>query len=112
MTAQGQISIAANALVANIISGQMVEFLPTDSYVQIALNQAVTGLIATVKADQDLILEDTGSSNLLVKTTSPIFPDDFFLEFAVSGGSRLLISARNTTAAAINLFYSIRTSNI
>jgi len=108
MTISGQTNVAASATVNNILAGSIYEFLADDAYVEVGLNQAVTGIIATVKCDNVIALEDFGTSNILVKTTSPIYPDDYVLNMACLAGSRLSTSLRNTTAAAVNVFWSFR----
>lgn len=102
----GQRSIAAGATVANLISGQVYEFIPDDSMVEIGMVQTVTGLIASVSCDQNIALQDVGESNLLVKATSPVYPDDYALEFECVAGSRLLLAVRNPTGGAIVVFYA------
>jgi len=108
MTTSGSVLVAANGAVTNVVSGSIFEFIPDDAEVEIGLNQSASGVIGRVACDSEIALEDTGTTNLLVKSTLPIYPDDYLLNFLCVGGSRLTINLRNTTATAITVLWAVR----
>jgi len=108
MTTSGSVSVPANGAVTNVVSGSIFEFIPEDSEVEIGLNQTLSGVIGRVACDSEIALEDMGTTNLLVKGTLPIYPDDFILNFLCVGGSRLTINLRNTTSTAIVVLWAVR----
>lgn len=100
MLIQKNTSIAANATNDNVNSGDQYEFAPFRSIVEVGLNQSVTGLEVDVLCGSRSI-----STRIipLIKTTAPIWPDDFLVKFGAQRGERVIVRARNTTAGAINL---------
>ena len=97
---QKEISIAANAVNDNIISGSSFEFLRRNSIVSIGMVGSAAGLVANVQSGADIVLEE---SPLLVKTTMPTVPDDMYYNDVGAGGDRLVIRVRNTTAGALTV---------
>jgi len=96
---QKQISIGANAVNDNILSGSSFEFLRTNSVVSIGMTADATGLVANIQSGADIVLEE---SPLTVKVNAmPVIPDDFFYNDVGVAGDRLVIRVRNTTAGAI-----------
>jgi hypothetical protein len=106
--AYGQRALLTLTSVANLLTGQVYENIPEDSLIEIGLTQSATGLIAGIACDSDIVLQDIGESNILVKTTAPIYPDDFNFNFVCVGGSRLFIAIRNPTAGTLTVFYGVR----
>ena len=97
---QKEISVAANAVEDNIISGSSFEFLRSNAIVSIGLTGSATGLVANIQSGADIILEE---SPLLVKASMPIIPDDMYYNDAGIQGDRLVIRVRNTTAGALTV---------
>lgn len=97
---QKEISIAANAVNDNILSGSSFEFLRSNSVISAGLVGSATGLVANIQSGADIVLEE---SPLLVKTTMPIIPDDMYYNDVGVGGDRLVIRVRNTTAGALTV---------
>ena len=95
---QKEVSVAANAVVDNLISGSSFEFLRGNAVVSIGLAGAATGLVASIQSGSDIVLEE---SPILVKTTMPTIPDDMYYNDAGIQGDRLVLRIRNTTGAAI-----------
>jgi len=105
---QGQRAILTVTSVANLLSGQVYEFIGEDSLVEIGMSQNVTGLIASVSCDNNIAMQDVGESNIVVKATAPIYPDDMFISFECVAGSRLIIAVRNPTGGTITVMYAGR----
>ena len=99
-TIQKEVSVAANATVDNLISGSSFEFLRGNAVVSIALVGSATGLVASIQSGSDIVLEE---APLLVKTTMPTIPDDFYYNDVGVSGDRLVLRIRNTTAGALTV---------
>jgi len=97
---QKEVSVAANAVIDNLISGSSFEFLRSNAVVSIGITGAATGLVASIQSGSDIVLEE---SPILVKTTMPIIPDDMYYNDAGVMGDRLVIRIRNTTGGAITV---------
>ena len=97
---QKEVSVGANAVVDNILSGSSFEFLRSNAVVSIGLTGSATGLVANIQSGADIILEE---SPLLVKTTMPTVPDDMYYNDVGVQGDRLVIRVRNTTAGALTV---------
>lgn len=115
---KGRRSIAAGGFVANLLTGQVFENIDHDANVEIALISATaaadpaTGIIAQVSCDGDIVLQDINEPNLLVKATSPVYPDDFIITLQCVGGSRVFLQVRNNSIGAIVVFYDVRVQPI
>ncbi len=99
-TIQKELSVGANATVDNLISGSSFEFLRGNAVVSIALAGSATGLVASIQSGSDIVLEE---APLLVKTTMPTIPDDFYYNDVGVAGDRLVLRIRNTTAGALTV---------
>jgi len=97
---QRETSIGANATDPNILSGSAFEILRQNSVVSMGVVGNVTGLVATIQAGSDVILEE---SPLTVKTIMPVIPDDFAYQDVAAQLDRLVIRVRNTTGGAITV---------
>lgn len=70
-----------------------------------ATQSAVPGVVLTLKVGLNLVADSiTPNGNNRI----PIFPDDQLTTFGVVPGDRILLSGRETSAAAKTLFYSFR----
>jgi len=106
---QKEVSVAANAVVDNLISGSAFEFLRQNAVVSIGITGNVTGLVANIQSGADIILEE---SALIVKTVMPVIPDDFAYNDVGVAGDRLVIRVRNTTAGAITVRAIVQVTNL
>jgi len=102
-------SVAANASVANVLSGKTNEFLPANSLVRVGITAAVVGLFATVLIQEKVILEDQEIAN---NALMPIDPDDIILEEIGLAGDRIIVKLRNSTGAAIITKTLVKTTDI
>ena len=105
MMINDETSIAANATVANVLTGSVFEFIPFNALLQIGLVAAATGLQITVSSGSDILMQESPVS---IQNRFPLFQEDFPLEDVAAQGERLTIRARNTTGAAIILFTTVR----
>jgi len=107
---RGTISLATLLSNANIFSGQVYEYIPYNALIELAVVQSATGLIMSVACDTDIVVQDIGQTNIAIKATPPVYPDDFMPGFACMAGSRLFLAIRNPTAGTLTGFYSCRIS--
>lgn len=98
-------SVGANAKVDNVLTGKVYEVLGFDAVVEFGLTASAVGLNATVISGTDVLQDDqeVSAANRL-----PIYPDDFVLNDVTAAGERLVVSLRNTTAAAITAFSVVK----
>lgn len=95
---QRETSIAANAINENVLAGSAFEYARGPSIASVAIVGAATGLFATIQAGPTVVLEE---SPILVRTTMPIIPDDFYYTMALAPGDRIVVRVRNSTGGAI-----------
>jgi len=104
-TIQGSVSVAANAVNDNVLTGSQWEYLPYNAAVEFGLVGSATGLLLDVFSGQDNVAEGFAPS---IANRFPIFPDDFTLTDVAAAGERLKVRARNTSGGALTLFFSVR----
>jgi hypothetical protein len=80
------------------LQGQQYEFLPFSAALEFAVLAAAAGLEVTIYSGSDL-LQQRGPAT--VKTTPPLYPDDFLLTDAARASERLSIEVSNPTGAPI-----------
>ena len=91
-------SIAANTTVANILAGKPFEFIASPSLVRVYMTGSATGINATLLIGGVSVMQDQLIS---AANRFPVLPDDLLVESPAPAGSRLVLSARNTTAGAL-----------
>lgn len=105
MKIQGVTNIAAGAANNNVLSGSAFEFVKTHSLVRFYIVGDATGeLRATVQSGSDVLMEESPISRA---ARVPIVPDDLTVEDVAEAGDRLKLAARNTGAAARDLFWAV-----
>lgn len=102
---QSSVSVAANSVTDNVLSGSQFEFLPYNASLQFGLVGSATGLVLDVYSGQDTLCEGLAPS---LQNRFPIFPDDFNLTDVAAAGERIKVRARNTTGGALTLFYAVK----
>lgn len=95
---QRETSIAANATNDNVLSGSAFEYARGPSIASVAIVGSATGLFATIQAGPTVVLEE---SPILIRTTMPVIPDDFYYTMALAPGDRIVVRVRNSTAGAL-----------
>jgi hypothetical protein len=101
-TMQDSVSVAANSVSANVIAGQLYEFVGQGTNVTLSVTGSVTGLRCTFICGVPLINDQA----INLQNRFPLVPDDVLHSGGVLGG-RMVLTARNTTAGAINFFWRI-----
>ena len=94
-------SVAANAVVANALSGKTQEFVAEPSVIRFYITAAAVGLFATCLVGDEIVVED---QEVNAQNRMPIVPDDFLAEAGGLQGDRIVVKLRNSTGAAIVAF--------
>jgi len=91
-------TVAANAIVANILTGKIHEFASRPSVVRLLITGAAVGVFTSFLIGGEAVVQDQeiGAANRF-----PLDPDDFFAEFGASVGDRVVVQLRNSTGAGI-----------
>ena len=97
---QKQIDIGGNSANENILSGSAFEFLRGNSVVSIGLTGSAAGLVANIQSGADIVLEE---SEIEVKDSFPVIPDEMYYNDVGVVGDRLVIRVRNTTAGSLTV---------
>ena len=92
-----QANLTASTKTANIMAGDVNEFVTEQSEVTIYAISSASGVRISVFADGDLIVDD---KELLTIGTSLIIPDNMLTSFSVDAGTRLAIYLRETAGAS------------
>lgn len=101
---QNSISVAANAVNDNVLSGSQFEYLPWNARLDFGLVGSATGLLCDVFTGQDIIAESWAPPT---QNRFPINPEDYTLSDVARGGERVKVRARNTTGGALTLFFGV-----
>lgn len=98
----GQVSVGANAVSANQLSGKLYENLNTPATLLLAAAAAAVGINCTFLVNGVAVVNDEAISRA---NRFPIIPDDVVTEEV--GIGRLILTFRNTTGAAIITDWSL-----
>jgi len=104
-TMQDSVSVAANAVSANVLAGQLYEFVPRGTQVTLAVTGSATGLRCTLIANIPLVNDQA----INLQNRFPLIPDDILFSGRVSA-ARLVLTARNSTAGALTFFWRVDVS--
>ncbi len=106
---QGSISVPANAVSANVLAGELFEFLARASRIVLFTTGSATGLNATLLVGGLAFANDQAIS---LQNRFPIVPDDFFVDAGGFPGERLILTFRNTTGAALTAFFKVEVNAV
>jgi hypothetical protein len=95
-------NLSASTKTANILSGDVNEFVPYPAMVRLTAVSSAIGVRMSVFADSDLLVDD---KEIPFIGTSLIDKDHVVDEFAVEAGTRLAVFYRETAAAATTDVY-------
>jgi len=101
-TMQDSVSVAANSVSANVLAGQLYEFVAPGTNVTISCTGSATGLRTTFICGVPLINDQA----INLQNRFPLIPDDIIQNGQVPGG-RMVLTARNTTAGALTFFWRV-----
>lgn len=98
-------TFTASESVGNLLSGEFFEFLPYNALVEIGLTVSAASVLVDVITGSDVVAKDVKP---VVKSTAPVYPDDFSIVDVSGAGERIVIAARETAAATPTMLYTIR----
>lgn len=90
-------NLTASTKTANILSGDINEFVPMNSTVTIYAISSATGVRMTVLAGTDVVVDD---KEITAIGTSLLIPDHLRTSFMVRAGTRLAIFLRETAGVS------------
>lgn len=98
------LSVAANSVSANVLAGQLYEFLRRGGPVLLSGTGSAAGLKCTFIINGQVVINDADMSSA---NRFPIVPDDVITQEGARAGSRLILTFRNSTGAALNAFWAV-----
>ncbi len=102
---QGTTVLVLNSKSANVLAGQMEEFVSVPSLVRLYATGSVTGLLVNMIAGGAVMIDDQAIG---FQNRFPLVPDDFIYEFGATGPSdRLILTFRNPTGGSITAFWRV-----
>ena len=101
-TMQDSLSVAANAVSANVLAGQLYEFVAPGTNVTVSCTGSATGLRTSFICGIPLINDQA----INLQNRFPLIPDDIIHSGQVPGG-RMVLTARNSTAGALTFFWRV-----
>lgn len=97
------VNLTASTKTANILSGDVNEFVPYDATVTVYAVSSAIGIRISFFADSDLLIDDKEIPYIgTTLDTSAHFID----QFSVAAGTRLALTLRETAAAATTDVYT------
>jgi hypothetical protein len=101
-TMQDSVSVGANAVSANVVAGQLYEFVETGQSISLSCTGSATGLRTTLIANIPVLNDQA----INLQNRFPLIPDDIIFQGRVRR-CRLVLTARNTTGGALTFFWRI-----
>lgn len=102
-TMQDSVSVAANAISANVLSGLLYEFLGGPAAITVSGTGSATGLRATLLVAGVSLINDQAIG---LQNRFPLIPDDVLTQEHVPGG-RMVLTFRNSTGGALTAFWRV-----
>jgi hypothetical protein len=99
---QDSVSVGANAVSSNVLSGQLYEFVDEGTNVTLSVTGSATGLRCSFTIGVPLVLDQA----INLQNRFPLVPDDVLHSGEVFGG-RMVLTARNSTAGALTFFWRV-----
>lgn len=100
-TMQDSVSVAANAVSTNQLSGQQYEFVPAGINATLSCTGSATGLRVTLVCGNVTLINDQAIG---LQNRFPLIPDDVMHAGPIPGG-RMILTFRNTTAGALTAYW-------
>jgi hypothetical protein len=86
-------------LSANLFNGAAYEIAKNPRSVSLAVIAGTAGTFGYLQSGSDVVFEE---SPILVKTTSPVIPDDFYFNDVQGPMDKLKLQVRNPTGGTVN----------
>lgn len=91
-------SVLTTVTLENALAGSAFEFARTNQLVSIGVVCNTPGCFATITNGSDILLEE---SEVAVKATYPVIPDEMYYNDVATQGDRLVIRLRNPTGGTV-----------
>jgi len=91
-------SVLTTVTVENVLSGSAFEFARSNQIVSIGIVCDTAGCFGTITNGSDILLEE---SEVAVKATYPVIPDEMYYNDVATAGDRLVIRLRNPTGGTV-----------
>jgi len=91
-------SVLTTVTLENALSGSAFEFARSNQLVSIGVVCDTAGCFATITNGSDVLLEE---SQVAVKSTYPVIPDEMYYNDVATQGDRLVIRLRNPTGGTV-----------
>lgn len=104
-TMQDSVSVPANSVSANVLAGQLYEFVPRGTLVTLSCTGSATGLRATLIANIPVLNDQA----IGLQNRFPVIPDDIAYSGRVAA-CRLVLTSRNSTGGALTFFWRVDVS--
>lgn len=102
-TMQDSLSVPANGVSANVLAGQIYEYLGGPTNLVLSACGSATGLRTTLLVNGVALVNDQAIN---LQNRFPLIPDDIITQELVAGG-RVVVTFRNTTAGALTAFWRV-----
>jgi hypothetical protein len=89
---------------SNVVSGSAFEYPQQPSQLSLAINGGAAAMFCTLYAGSRLIAEEF---ELNISAAYPIVPDQFYFNFPILPGERLVVNVRNSTAGPLVAWFVI-----
>jgi hypothetical protein len=100
---QDSVSVAANSISANVLAGQLYEFVPAGVTVTVSCTGSASGLRTTFIANMPLINDQA----INLQNRFPLIPDDIMLNMALPFSARMVLTFRNATGGVLTAFWRV-----
>jgi len=110
VTMSGKTSVAANAVVQNILTGQIYERLPADCLIWLGISESAAGLLCDFLVGGVAMLQaaEPGASN-----RGPQYPQDYPVRGTEGHeNAQLILRTTNTTGGALTLFFTVELEEV
>ena len=100
---QDSLSVAANAVSANVLAGQLYEFVRAGQPIRLSGTGSATGLRVTLLIGMSVINDQA----INLQNRFPLIPDDVIHTGRAPVSGRMVLTFRNSTAGALTVFWRI-----
>lgn len=101
-TMQDSVSVAANSVSANVVAGQLHEWVREGANITYAATGSATGLRTTLILGVPVVQDQA----IGLQNRFPLIPDDVLFQGRVRA-CRVFLQARNSTGGALTFFWRV-----
>lgn len=109
MIIQGSLSVGANAVSANVLAGELGEFIENPSILKLYCTGSAIGLNVTLLIGGRSVVNDQAIS---YQDRFPLIPEDFYASSGARKSERVILTFRNTTGGALTAFHKVEVTAV